>query len=63
MTLSEFQPTPSPTPSQSRIRYVQARLRADADAVLREIAYVLKLTQQVKQEILCDEIEPETAGV
>jgi hypothetical protein len=63
MTLSEFQPTQSPTPSRSRMRYVQAHLQADADAVLREIAYVLKLTQQVKQQILCEEPEPETAGV
>jgi hypothetical protein len=63
MNLSEFQPMPSPTPSRSRMRYVQARFQSDADAVLREIAYVLKLTAQVKQEILCDEPEPETAGV
>ena len=63
MTLSDFQPTTSPTPSRSRMRYVQAQLQADADAVLREIAYVLKLTQQVKQEILSEEPEPETAGV
>jgi hypothetical protein len=63
MSLSEFQPTPSPTPSRSRMRYVQARFQTDADAVLREIAYVLKLTQQVKQAMLCEEIEPETAGV
>ncbi len=63
MTLSDFHPTQSSTPSRSRMRYVRAQLQADADAVLREIAYVLKLTQLVKQEILCEEPEPETAGV
>ena len=63
MTQSDFQPTQSPTPSRSRMRYVQAQLQSDADAVLREIAYVLKLTQQVKREILCEEPEPEIAGV
>lgn len=29
-----------------------ARLNADAETMLRDMAYVLKLTQQVKQEIL-----------
>ena len=62
MTCNDFPSTPAPTPSRSRLRYVQVRLQTDADAVLREIAYVLKLTQQVKQEILSEETEFETVG-
>jgi hypothetical protein len=62
MTCNDFRSTPAQMPSRSRLRYVQAQLQSDADAVLREIAYVLKLTHQVKQEILCEETEPETVG-
>jgi len=62
MTCNDFRSTPAQMPSRSRLRYVQAHLQSDADAVLREIAYVLKLTQQVKQEILSEETEFETVG-
>jgi hypothetical protein len=62
MTLSELHPRHAHTPSPSRLRYVQAQLQSDADAVLREVAYVLKLTQQVKQEILSEETEAQTVG-
>jgi hypothetical protein len=49
-------------PSPSRLRYVQSQLDSDTDAVLRELAYVLKLTQQVKDEILSERLEAETVG-
>jgi hypothetical protein len=62
MTLSDFHPRHAQTPSPSRMRYVQAQLQSDAEAVLREMAYVLKLTQQVKQEILSEETEAQTVG-
>jgi hypothetical protein len=61
MTLSKLHPSHQ-TPSRSRMRYVQAQLQSDAEAVLREMAYVLKLTQQVKQEILSEETEAQTIG-
>ncbi len=54
--------TPAPTPSPSRLRHVRTQLQADSDAILREIAYVLKLTQQVKDEILSERVEAETIG-
>jgi hypothetical protein len=57
MTLTDLESTAVQTPSPSRLRYVEAQLRSDADAVLREIAYVLKLTQRVKQDILAIEDE------
>jgi hypothetical protein len=38
-------------PSLSRMRHVESRLRSDAEALLREMAYVLKLTQQVRDEM------------
>jgi hypothetical protein len=63
MTLAEFQPTESQTPSRSRMRYVEAQLRSEAEAVLREVAYVLKLTQQVKDEILCEATEEDALAV
>jgi len=63
MTQIESMPTLAPIPSPSRLRHVRTRLEADADAVLREIAYVLKLTQQVRDEILNDRPEfPHSAG-
>ena len=56
MTQNDLQPTQNPTPSRSRMRYVEARLQADADAVLREIAYVLKLTCcALSDDILCEQ--------
>ena len=51
-----------PTPSPSRLRYVEARIEADAEAVLREIAYVLALTQRVKHDIVNARPESATAG-
>ena len=54
MNQTDYIPSATPTPSPSRLRYVQTRLQADTDAVLREIAYVLKLTEQVKAEILSE---------
>ena len=38
------------------------RLRADADAALREMAYVLHLTRRVKASILEDRHERELSG-
>jgi hypothetical protein len=50
------------SPSPTRLRYVERRLEADAQAVLRDIAYVLHLTQRVKHEILSNHTERETVG-
>jgi hypothetical protein len=50
-----------PMPSPSRIRYVETRLEADAEAILREVAYVMALTQRVKREMLGARPERATA--
>jgi hypothetical protein len=49
-------------PSRSRMRYIESQLQADAEAILREIAYGLQLTERVKQDILCEQTEAETVG-
>ena len=41
----------------------QKQLTRETDALLRDIAYVLKLTQRVRDEILCESEEPELATV
>lgn len=41
-------------PNQSYDRQARTQMRTDADSMLREIAFVLKMTQRV-----CDEIEAE----
>lgn len=51
MTCHDTRPTHNPKPSASRLRHIEKRLQADADALLREVAYVLKLTQRVREEI------------
>jgi hypothetical protein len=38
-------------PDQRRERETRTQMRADADSMLREIAFVLKLTQRVRDEI------------
>jgi hypothetical protein len=62
MMLNEMTTRCLPLPSPSRMRYVEARLEADADAVLREIAYVLALTQRVNHEMHCAATETAAAG-
>jgi hypothetical protein len=62
MTRNDIQATHAQQPSRSRMRHVETRLRADAEAVLREIAYVLKLTQQVKRDILSAQPTEADAG-
>jgi hypothetical protein len=62
MTCHDTPPTQVQNPSPSRMRHVETRLRTDAEAVLREIAYVLTLTQRVKRDILNAHSEAETAG-
>ena len=51
MTCHDTHPTHNPQPSPSRIRHVEKRLRADAEALLREVAYVLKLSERMREEI------------
>ncbi len=62
MTRTDFRTPHAYEPSPSRMRHVETRLRNDAEAALREIAYVLKLTQQIKHEILSERTEAETVG-
>ena len=51
MTCYDSRASQTPQPSASRMRHVEKRLRADAEALLREVAYVLKLSQRVRDEI------------
>jgi hypothetical protein len=39
------------TPSRRQMLQKQTHLREDADAMLRDIAFVLKMTQKVRNEI------------
>jgi hypothetical protein len=59
MTRDQLCRTDAPKPSRSRIVSVAMRLEMDAEEVMREVAYVLKLTQQVKREILAEQVEVE----
>jgi hypothetical protein len=58
-----FRQAATPRPSNSRMRYVQKQLDADADAVLRELAFVLAMTQRVRQDMRCEKDEREAATV
>jgi hypothetical protein len=40
--------------SHNRVRSAEARLQADTEIALREIAFVLALTERVKHEILSE---------
>ena len=51
MTCYDSRASHTPQPSKCRMRHIEKRLRADAEALLREMAYVLKLTQRVRDEI------------
>jgi hypothetical protein len=62
MNRNDLHRTQTHQPSELRMRYIEARLNADAEAVLREVAYVLELTRRVKQDILSDIKEPEMVG-
>ncbi len=62
MTRDDFRPTTATNPSRSRMRYVESQLQADAEAILREMAFVLKMTQRVREEILSQSVEAETVG-
>lgn len=44
----------TPVISEMRRRQVRDRLREDAELVLREIAFVLKMTQKVKDQMATD---------
>jgi hypothetical protein len=48
---------PAAPATRARHRYPETRLQADTAEALRELAYVLKLTQKV-----CDEIRQENAS-
>jgi hypothetical protein len=62
MIANVIHPTQTNGPSPARLRYVERRLEADAEAILRDVAYVLHLTQRVKQEIVSNHTERETVG-
>ncbi len=49
--------------AQGLNRQRQTRLRADADAMLRDMAFVLKMTQKVRDEIHSEQEQPEPACV
>ena len=44
-------------------RQTRTQLRADADSTLRDIAFVLKMTQKVRDEIDAELEVPEAVGV
>ena len=59
--LQNFPQDTQTTPSFARQR--QTRLRADADAMLRDMAFVLKMTQKIRDEIHSEQEQLEPACV
>ena len=59
--LQNFPQDTQTTPSFARQR--QTRLRADADAILRDMAFVLKMTQRVKAEMFEENSQSEPLAV
>jgi hypothetical protein len=50
-------------PNNQHNRQTRTQLRADADSVLRDIAFVLKMTQKVRDEIEAEEEVEEALSV
>lgn len=55
--------TEVPANSQRRIVRADAHLRAEAEDILRDIAFVLKMTQRVKSEILANKPKMEMVAI